>query len=200
MRAGRAADGLSLVGPPPAAAPAEGAHAEAFGVAEKALTTALQTEVQNIANQARGQMRTNPEHAIEMLRLEMEKIKATPGTDAGCPRAVDEHVAGGVAGRETKEDRGRASSPGERGAAGAGHGAAVGGPRTDAEQQNVKQLIDRVDFLLEEARFAEGDEAQKKSDDAMRRPHRGRARSMPRDLDSGGGPPPGGESAATSAK
>ena len=40
------------------------------------------------------------------------------------------------------------------------------------QQQTVKQLIDRVDFLLEEARLTEGDEMQSKYDDARRPPLR----------------------------
>ena len=40
---------------------AEGAHAEAFGVAEKALTIQEQTEVQNVVSQARSLMGTAPE-------------------------------------------------------------------------------------------------------------------------------------------
>ena len=161
-----AADGLSLVGPPPAAAPAEGAHAEAFGVAEKALTTALQTEVQNIVNQARGQMGTNPEHAIEMLRLEMEKIKqlpeVTPDAREQLVGTLQAALREGM--RKKTEVEHIRQEEAERRAQGIEQQLVAQG--LIRQQQTVKQLIDRVDFLLEEARFLEGDEMQAKFDDA----------------------------------
>ncbi len=71
-----AADGLNLVGAAPGVGgPAEGAAAVQFGAVRNAQAAATQTEVQNVINQARGQMRTTPENAIRDLRLEMEKVK-----------------------------------------------------------------------------------------------------------------------------
>ena len=73
------ADGLNLVGAaPPAAEPAEGAAAVQFAAARGALAVAMQTDVRNAIQQARGQMPTTPENAIQLLQTEMEKVTGLP--------------------------------------------------------------------------------------------------------------------------
>ena len=143
-------------------------------MAEKALTTALQTEVQNIVNQARGQMGTNPEHAIEMLRLEMEKInqlpELTPDTREQLMSTLQATLREGM--RKKTEVEHIRQEEAERRAQGIEQQLVAQG--LIRQQQTVKQLIDRVDFLLEEARFTEGDEVQRSMTTLGRPPLRAR--------------------------
>ena len=80
-----AGDSLNLVGdgiPPGVGGPGEGAAAESFGRECPALQTIAQTEVQNTISQARGLMGTNPQLAIQNLRMELEKMKQLPELSA----------------------------------------------------------------------------------------------------------------------
>ena len=160
------ADGLNLVGaPPPAAGPAEGAAAVQFGAARSALASATQTEVQNIINQARGQMRTTPENAIQLLQTEMEKVTGLPELT---PEAREQFLGALQAAlREGKkllvEVEQRRQEDAVRRAQGMEQALVANALIRD--QQKVKQLIDRVGFLLEEARTLGGDAAEKKNGD-----------------------------------
>ena len=135
-------------------------------MAEKALATALQTEVQNKVNQARGQMRTTPEDAIETLQMEMEKIKQVPELTPDAREQLMNTLQAAL--REGKRKKTEVEhirqEEAERRAQGMEQNLVAQG--LIGQQQKVKQLIDRVDFLLEEARVLEGDESQKKYDDA----------------------------------
>ncbi len=126
----------------------------------------MQTEVQNAINQARGQMRTTPENAIQLLRLEMEKVK---GTAELTPEAREQlYDALQAALREAKrrliEVEHRRQEEAEQRAAGMEQALVANALMRD--QQKVQQLIARVDFLLKEACALEGEEAEKKFGDA----------------------------------
>ncbi|MGO8690547.1 MAG: hypothetical protein ACLQLG_13070 [Thermoguttaceae bacterium] len=154
----------ALLGVPPAIEPA--AAAEQFGAVRNALVTAMQTEVQNVINQARGQMRTTPENAIQDLRLEMEKVKAIAELT---PEAREQfYGALQAALREAKrcliEVEHRRQEDAERRVAGMEHLLVANALMRD--QQKVEQLIACVDFLLKEACALEGEEAYKKAGDA----------------------------------
>jgi hypothetical protein len=162
------ADGLNLVGTAPAAGdPADGAAAAQFGAARSALAAATQAEVQNVINQARGQMRSNPENSIQMLRQEMEKVKGLPELT---PEAREQFL--GALQAALREGSRRLvevvhirQEDAERMAKGMEQ--ALMANALVRDQQKVRQLVDRVDFLLEEARVLEGDEAGQKYSDAM---------------------------------
>ena len=162
-----AADGLNLVGAAPGVGgPAEGAAAVQFGAVRNAQAAATQTEVQNVINQARGQMRTTPENAIRDLRLEMEKVKGiaelTPEAREQFYGALQAALREGS--KQLIEVEHRRQEDAERRAAGMEQ--ALVANKLIRDQDKVKQLIARVDFLLEEARTLEGEEAYKKAGDA----------------------------------
>ena len=118
----------------------------------------MQTEVQNIISKARGQMRTTPEDAIQSLRLELDKVKQLPELT---PEARDQFVTSLESAlregyRQKTEVEQRRQEDMERRAKARENALVVQGLVRD--QQKVKQLIDRVDFLLEEARLLEGEE------------------------------------------
>ena len=131
-----------------------------------AQAAATQTEVQNVINQARGQMRTTPENAIRDLRLEMEKVKGiaelTPEAREQFYGALQAALREGS--KQLIEVEHRRQEDAERRAAGMEQALVANGLIRD--QQKVKQLIARVDFLLDEARTLEGEEAYKKAGDA----------------------------------
>jgi hypothetical protein len=167
------ADGLNLVGPAPAAdvlpavgGPNEGAAAQAAAAAASAQATALQTEVQNVVNKARGQMQKEPERALQDLRVELEKVQSvaelSPDTrdqlasqlqsamKQATTRQIEvEHIRQAAAAREAQ-----------------GREEAIIAQDLTRKQDKVKQLIDRVDFLLKQAPELEGEEATKTFDDA----------------------------------
>ena len=161
-----AADGLNLVGPVPAGPAAEGvaegAHAEAFGVAEKALTIQEQTEVQNVVSQARSLMGTAPNSAIEKLRMEMGKIGQVPELTADAREQLMDTLKAALREgmrKKTEFDHIRQEEAERRAQGMEEQAVAIGLLR---QQQKVQQLIERVDFLLEEARNMEGDECRER--------------------------------------
>ena len=101
------ADGLNLVGPAPAAdvLPAvvdrmKGPPPSAAAAAASALAAAMQTEVQNIINKARGQMQNDPRKRHPKPAAGVGKGQECPGPFAGDPRPVGQHLAGGHARRQ----------------------------------------------------------------------------------------------------
>ena len=150
-----AADGLNLVGPdagPPAAAPGEGA-ADAFSQQRRAVQQALQTEVQNLINQARGQMATNPAMAIQALRTQQEKVKQFPDL---LPEVRDQMLSGLQAAlkegakRLTEYEHNRQIRAEQ---IAAGKEQELIARDLDQHQQKIKQLMARFDSLMMEGRY-----------------------------------------------
>ena len=151
-----AGDSLNLVGdgvPPGVGGPGEAAAAETFGQDKRAIQTIAQTEVQNVISQARGLMGTNPQLAIQNLRMELEKIKQVPELS---PEAHDQIVSGLQAAlregaRRLTEVEYRRQQRQEEEAKAREQELLV--QNLVRSQQRLKQVMDRFDSLMLEGRY-----------------------------------------------
>ncbi len=168
------ADGLNLVGPAPSpdtvpavGGPNEGANAQAAAAVTSAHASSLQTEVQNIANKARGQMQKEPELALQSLRGEMEKVQNDPDLSPETRDQLTSTLQSAIKQATTRqiEVEQRRQADAERQAQGKEQ--AIAAQTLTRNQDKVQEWIKRVEFLLEDAREAEDTEAAKKFDDAI---------------------------------
>ena len=111
-------------------------------------------------------MRTTPEDAIQGLRMELEKVKQLPEL---APEARDQFASSLESAlregyRQKTEVEHRRQEDMERAAAAREN--ALQADKLVQDQQKVKQLIDRVVFLVRQAGSMEGEEAQKEYADA----------------------------------
>ena len=145
------ADDLNLIGGGPVAA--EGAFAEAFGQERRIVAQVIKTQVQNAVNAARGQMGTDPDGAIQNLKLTLETVKQAPDLD---PEVRDQLVdviqaALRAASRRKVEVEQRRQEIHERIAA--DRERALINENLLRDYQKLRQLMQRFDALMKDGEY-----------------------------------------------
>jgi hypothetical protein len=162
----RGANDLNLVGggaPPGSAAWApsasgQGALVERARQQVSAAEQALQMQVQTIINQARSNMGTDPERALGILRDEVEKVRQLPEPR---PELRDQLVGqlqaairAGKARKTEYENHVRQIQE----AAAAAEERMLAEQSRQRDQQSVKQLMERFEYLIQEGKYKEAEE------------------------------------------
>jgi len=131
----------------------EGTFAEAFVRERRVVEQMIQTEVQNAVNQARGQMRTDPEGATQNLMIMLENVKQAPDLN---PEIRDQLVDMIQAARRAA-DRRRIEVERERQARYERQAATAERLRLlenlRRKQQKVANLMERFNSLMDEGRY-----------------------------------------------
>lgn len=159
---------LNLVGPPPADGDApepfavEGAFAERFEHERNVIAQMITTDVQNTINQARSRMSTEPEIAIQDLKLQMENVRRAPELEPEIRDQLVDQLQAGLreARRVQVEVEQRRQEMHER-LATAKERMLINEDLLRT-QQKVEQLLDRFNALMDEGRYRLAEEVAAK--------------------------------------
>ena len=99
---------------------APGGFAEAIGQQADVLGQVIQTQVQNAVNQARGQMGTDPEAAMQNLKLTLEMVRQTPDLKPEVRDQLVDVIQAALRAAEPAADRDRAGAAAAAGEPGRG--------------------------------------------------------------------------------
>ena len=157
---------MAAADPAPAAADGDldligddaGVFAEALGEQRRVIASVLRTEVQTTVNQARSQMGTNPDGAIQDLKLMQERVRQAPDLK---PEVRDQLVS--VIGGALREASRRRVEVEQRRQSWEENQAAAKERELITEdllqrELKLKQLMDRFNSLMDEGRYALAEE------------------------------------------
>jgi tetratricopeptide (TPR) repeat protein len=151
-----AAGDLNLVGQ---AEPPAGALAEGFQHDRRIIGQVIQAEVQNVVNQARTLMSTDPETASQQLKLTLEKVRNTSELD---PEVRDQFVETlrsalrVAAARKVEVEQARQQQQEKMGAA---NERLLVAKALERKQLKVKELMERFNSLMSEKKYGLAEEA-----------------------------------------
>ena len=143
--------GVDLEGP-------TGALLDQVEAAKRVQSEAVQAEVETGLNQARQKMATNPDDAVQSLKILSERVNTEPDLDAEVRTELLQRISSSIreAGRIRLEVETRLPQ------AEVSMGAAVEAERlaeeTTRNRQKIKQLLDRFNSLLDEGKYLAADQ------------------------------------------
>ena len=133
-----------------------GGVAGTFGQKNRMIEQASTTQVQNVVNQARGRMGTDPEGAIQALNLQLETIKQIPELSPETREQLASMVQRALTeGRRRQVEVDARRQRAQENLAQARERQLVN-DNLIRNQQKLKQLMDRFDSLMAEGRYRIG--------------------------------------------
>ena len=150
--AASAAGDVNLVGPPRREPPA-GAMAEGFQHDRRVIAQMIQAEVQNVLNKARSLMSTDPDVAMQQLKLTLEKVRQTAELDPDVRDQFVDSLQSALREASVRKDEVEQIRQQRLENRAAASERLLAAKKLERNQMTVKELFERFNSLLAERKY-----------------------------------------------